>query len=203
MRTVIIDYGAGNLLSVANALRSLGTDPLVAATPAALAGADRLVLPGVGAFGDCMTALERRGFSAPLRDWLAGDRPFLGICLGYQLLFDGSDESPGIAGLGVLPGRVVRFTDRGLKIPHIGWNAAAPVDPATACWQGLGANPYFYFVHSFFPVPADPSLVAARTEYGESFASAVARGRLLATQFHPEKSQAAGLQLLRNFLSNR
>lgn len=201
MPVAIIDYGAGNLLSVANALRSLGAAPRIAATPAGLAGASHVVLPGVGAFGDCMAALAARGFAAPLREWLAADRPFLGICLGYQLLFEGSDESPGVAGLGLLPGRVVRFSGHHLKVPHVGWNAAAPTDPAAPCWAGLGPHPYFYFVHSFFPVPADPALVAATTSYGDTFASAIARGRLLATQFHPEKSQAAGLRLLANFLA--
>lgn len=200
MSPVVIDYGAGNLLSVANALRQLGGDPQIAAGPEAIAGASHLVLPGVGSFGDCMTELERRGFREPLRDWIAADRPFLGICLGYQLLFEGSDESPGVAGLGVFRGRVVRFPDGPLKIPHMGWNAAVPADPADSCWAGLGGGPYFYFVHSFFPEPADAGLVATRTDYGVSFASSVRRGRLLATQFHPEKSQTAGLRLLRNFL---
>lgn len=201
MRVAVIDYGAGNLLSVTNALRELGADPRIVSTPDAIEGATHLILPGVGAFGDCMRGLAGRGFPDAVGEWIAGDRPFLGICLGYQLLFEGSDESPGIPGLGIFPGRVVRFRDQGLKIPHMGWNAAMPTRPDAPCWQSLGSEPYFYFVHSYFPQPQDPDLVAATTDYGESFASAVQRGRLIATQFHPEKSQTTGLRLLGEFLS--
>ncbi len=202
MTATVIDYGAGNLLSVTNALRQLGADPQIAATPDALAGTGHLILPGVGSFGDCMRELTRRGFAAPIREWIAADRPFLGICLGYQLLFDGSDESPDVPGLGIFPGRVVRFAPASppLKIPHMGWNSATPVHPGHPLWDGLGPDPYFYFVHSYFPAPAEAVLVATRTDYGEPFASSIRRGRLLATQFHPEKSQTAGLRLLANFL---
>jgi len=199
-KTTVIDYGAGNLLSVTNALRQLGAEPHIAESPEDIAGSERLVLPGVGSFGDCMAELARRGFAGPVRDWIAADRPFLGICLGYQLLFEGSDESPDVPGLGIFPGRVVHFRSSSLKIPHMGWNSAVPARPGDPVWAGLGPEPYFYFVHSFFPVPADPALAATHTKYGESFASSIRRGRLLATQFHPEKSQTAGLQLLRNFL---
>jgi len=198
----VIDYGAGNLLSVTNALRQLGAEPHIASTPDAIAETGHLILPGVGAFGDCMGELSRRGFAAPIRDWIAADRPFLGICLGYQLLFDGSDESPDVPGLGIFPGRVARFSSPTLKIPHMGWNSAVPVHPDDPLWDGLGPEPYFYFVHSYFPVPTDPALAATRTEYGESFASSIQRGRLLATQFHPEKSQTAGLRLLASFLGS-
>jgi len=201
MNVAVIDYGAGNLLSVTNALRQLGAEPRIVASPDAIEGATHLILPGVGAFGDCMRGLDSRGFADPVRDWIAADRPFLGICLGYQLLFEGSEESPDVPGLGVFQGRVVRFRDQGLKIPHMGWNAAEPSRPDAPCWENLGAEPYFYFVHSYFPKPDDPDLVAANTSYGESFASAVQRGRLIATQFHPEKSQTAGLRLLQDFLT--
>jgi imidazole glycerol phosphate synthase glutamine amidotransferase subunit len=201
MNVAVIDYGAGNLLSVTNALRELGAEPRIVSTPDAIEGATHLILPGVGAFGDCMRGLADRGFPDAVREWIADDRPFLGICLGYQFLFEGSDESPEIPGLGVFQGRVVRFRDQGLKIPHMGWNAALPTRPENPLWKKLGAEPYFYFVHSYFPQPEDPEIVAATTEYGESFASAVRRGRLIATQFHPEKSQTAGLKLLHAFLA--
>jgi len=199
-QVTVIDYGAGNLLSVTNALRQLGAQPSIAESPDQIAGATHLVLPGVGSFGDCMRELDRRGFPAAIRDWIAADRPFLGICLGYQLLFEGSDESPNVPGLGIFPGRVVHFASSTLKIPHMGWNSAMPTHPEATVWAGLGPEPYFYFVHSYFPVPADPALIATRTEYGEPFASSILQSQLLATQFHPEKSQTAGLTLLRNFL---
>jgi len=198
----LIDYGAGNLRSVANALRGLGVEPRTAASAAEVAGASHLVLPGVGSFGDCMEQLGRRGLLGPIRDWVAAGNPYLGICLGYQILFESSEESPGVEGLGVLAGTVRRFRQiPGLKIPHMGWNSAVPRHPDRGNWAGLGAEPYFYFVHSYFPVPADPGLIAAETHYGEdTFAAAVERPNLLACQFHPEKSQDAGLSLIRNFL---
>jgi len=197
----IIDYGAGNLRSAANAVESLGYAPRLVADGDSLDGLSHLILPGVGAFGDSMEELERRGLCQPLRDWIAADRPFFGICVGYQILFEDGEESPGIPGLGVFKGRVPRFPAHIRKVPHMGWNAARPLDPADPLWADLGELPFFYFVHSFHPEPADPSLVAMRTEYeGSYFASAIRRGRLLATQFHPEKSQRAGLRLLRNFL---
>lgn len=202
MNIALIDYGAGNLSSVANALRHLGFSPAVVSSPDGLETATHVVLPGVGSFGDCMKELGARGLVEPIREWIAAEKPFLGFCLGYQILFDTSEESPGVAGLGALRGNVVRFRAvDGLKIPHMGWNSAEPVRPDAGNWAGLGKEPYFYFVHSYFPVPADPSLVAARTEYGaDRFASVVETPRLLACQFHPEKSQHAGLRLIRNFL---
>lgn len=203
MKIALIDYGAGNLRSVANALHALGADPVLAADPAALAAATHLVLPGVGSFGDCMGELAARGLLEPVRAWVAAGRPYLGICLGYQILFDASEESPGVAGLGLVRGTVRRFAERpGLKIPHMGWNAVRPRDPASACWAGLGPDPYFYYVHSYFPVPAEPAVIAAETDYaGEIFAAAIASGNLFACQFHPEKSQSAGLRLIGNFLA--
>lgn len=203
MKAVLIDYGAGNLHSVANALRACGTAPAIADSPDGLADATHLILPGVGSFGDSMSQLAARGLVGPLRDWVLSGRPYLGICLGYQLLFESSDESPGVLGLGLVAGRVRRFAERpGLKIPHMGWNAAAPRHPEDPRWAGLGAQPYFYFVHSFYPEPADDSVIAADTGYGGiRFASAIARGALFACQFHPEKSQQAGLRLIGNFLA--
>ena len=202
-KTALIDYGAGNLSSVANALKALGTTPEIVSSPDALASADRVILPGVGSFGDCMAELGKRGLIAPLRDWLAAGRPYLGICLGYQILFESSEETPGIEGLGAVPGKVIRFTDTpGVKIPHMGWNAATPIHPEAHCWTGLGATPYFYYVHSYFPVPDEPSIIAATTEHGgRKFAAAIERPNLLACQFHPEKSQDAGLRLIQNFLN--
>jgi len=199
--TVLIDYGAGNLRSVANALHSLEAEVLVVSR-----GEDfpenpaRIILPGVGSFGDSMEQLTHRGLAEPVRRAIAAGVPFLGICVGYQLLFEGSEESPGIAGLGILQGQVVRFQP-GKKIPHMGWNATHLTDPQHPCWAGLGTDPYFYFVHSYFPAPVDVSIIAATTEYEETFAAAVIRDNLWAVQFHPEKSQDSGLQLLRNFLA--
>jgi imidazole glycerol-phosphate synthase subunit HisH len=199
----IIDYGAGNLRSVHNALLAIGHTPALVSTPDGLAGLSHLILPGVGSFGDCMNQLEQRGLTAPLRQWLAAGKPYLGICLGYQILFESSEESPGITGLAFLPGQVRRFPSApGRKIPHMGWNAARPSHPNAGPWHGLGDEPYFYFVHSYFPVPENPEIIAARTDYdGTTFASAVASPTLLACQFHPEKSQETGLRLIRNFLT--
>lgn len=201
-KTVLIDYGAGNLRSVANALQALGTNPEIVSSPDALSVADRVILPGVGSFGDCMAELAKRDLIEPLREWLAAGRPYLGICLGYQILFESSEETPGVAGLGAVGGKVMRFKSiPGIKIPHMGWNAVTPARPEAGHWRGLGANPYFYYVHSYFPVPDDSSLIAATTDHGgQCFAAAIERPNLLACQFHPEKSQDAGLNLIRNFL---
>jgi glutamine amidotransferase len=202
VKIALIDYGAGNLRSVANALNAIGVTPQLAEAPAELAGATHLVLPGVGSFGDCMGQLTARRLAEPIREWVTAGKPFLGICLGYQLLFESSEESPGVAGLGLVAGTVRRFeTKPGLKIPHMGWNSVVPRRPDAGHWAGLGDEPYFYYVHSYFPVPADDSVIAAETEYGGAkIAAAIELPNLLACQFHPEKSQDAGLRLLRNFL---
>lgn len=202
MNLGIIDYGAGNLRSVTNAVQDLGAAPRILDSPEGIDEQTHLILPGVGAFGDSMQELERRGLTDPIREWIAADRPFFGICVGYQLLFDAGEESPGIPGLGVFRGEVRRFPEDGHKIPHMGWNSATPREPGDPLWRDLGDEPYFYFVHSYFPEPADDAIVAMDTDYaGTRFASAIRRGRLLASQFHPEKSQRAGLTLLRNFLA--
>lgn len=200
MTVALIDYGAGNLRSVANALNELGITPRVVSDAGGLEGTTHLVLPGVGSFGDCMARLGERGLVSALRDRITAGMPYFGICLGYQILFDESEESPGVAGLGIFPGKVKRFQEQpGLKIPHMGWNSVHPATPDTGLWKGLGAEPYFYYVHSYFPVPADPSIIAATTTYGaDTFAGAVRSGSIFACQFHPEKSQNAGLRLLRN-----
>jgi len=202
VKTGIIDYGGGNLRSVANALRSLDQDPVIIASPEQVGDVTHLLLPGQGEFGDTMRRLEERGLASFLKDWIAEDRPYFGICVGYQILFDNSEEAPEVSGLGVLPGTVRRFHDEpGLKIPHMGWNSANGSRGDTRVWQGLGEDPYFYYIHSYFPEPASPDDVVARTTYGtQNFAGAVERGNLFACQFHPEKSQETGLRLMRNFL---
>ena len=204
MNVGIIDYGGGNLRSVANALRSLGVEPRVVSSPGEADGLSHLLLPGQGAFGDVMKRLEQRGLTGLLGEWIAADKPYFGICVGYQILFDTSEEAPGLPGLGVIPGSVRRFADEpGLKIPHMGWNSAVATRGETAVWKGLGPEPYFYYVHSYFPVPDRREDIVAETTYGsQTFAGAVERGRLFACQFHPEKSQSAGLRLIRNFLGD-
>jgi imidazole glycerol-phosphate synthase subunit HisH len=194
----VVDYGSGNLRSVCKALEAVGACVALVTKAPQLDALDAVVVPGVGAFGDCAQNLRKSGLWEPLKEWLQAERPYLGICLGYQLLFESSEESPGHKGLGILPGHVVRFAGSGLKIPHIGWNTL--LDAQGPIYNTLPASPYFYFVHSYFPVPADDRLVSARCEYGGIFAASVSRNGLHATQFHPEKSQTAGLALLKNFL---
>lgn len=203
MRLGIIDYGAGNLQSVANAVHSLGYAPHLLSSPDDFDQITHLILPGVGSFGDSMLELGRRRLVEPIVDWIAEDRPFFGICVGYQMLFESGDESPGTPGIGVFKGTVRRFDEEGRKIPHMGWNAARPTLMDDPLWKTLGHDPYFYFVHSYYPVVTDQSLTAMVTDYqGIRFVSAVRRGQLIATQFHPEKSQHAGLALLSNFLKH-
>jgi imidazole glycerol phosphate synthase glutamine amidotransferase subunit len=199
----IIDYGGGNLRSVANALRSLGHAPQIVASPDQVADSTHLILPGQGAFGDCMERLEKRGLADFLKAWIQADRPYFGICVGYQILFESSEEAPTAAGLGILRGGVHRFhPEPGLKIPHMGWNSALARHSHSPVWHDLGAEPYFYYVHSYFPVPSDRDVVLAATTYGsQSFAAAVERGKMFACQFHPEKSQETGLRLIRNFIA--
>jgi glutamine amidotransferase len=198
----LIDYGAGNLRSVHKALSHLGADVQVFTRPAGLEGARALVLPGVGAFDDCVNALDRQELLEASRRFIQSGRPFLGICVGYQALFERSEEFNSCAvGLGVFRGSVVRFPSKpGLKIPQIGWNQVQVLREDCPLFRGIPSGSHFYFVHSFFPRPVDESIVAGRTEYGEPFASVVWRDNVFATQFHPEKSQQTGLQLLRNFL---
>jgi glutamine amidotransferase len=196
----LIDYGSGNIHSVINALRHEGADVELISDPARLADADAVVLPGVGAFGDCVRGLQSRGLWEPIREWLAADRPFLGICVGYQMLFEESEESPGVRGFGFFAGQVKRFTTPGLKIPQIGWNQLA-LTPHPL-WRGLSASPHVYFVHSFFPDATDAAVITARATYGETFAAAAAHSRVAGVQFHPEKSQAVGLGILRNFITS-
>jgi len=198
----VIDNGICNLRSVTKALEAVGATPVVVRTPAEVAAskADGLVLPGVGALRDCVAALRAAKLDVTVRDWIAADRPFLGVCLGMQALFAHSEEG-NVTGLGIFPGQVVRFRrPPEFKIPHMGWNTVRFTQPGSPLAAGLQTEgEAFYFVHSFHCVPADPSLVLAECDYGGPFCAAIGRGRCFATQFHPEKSQAKGLQIYRNF----
>jgi len=203
VKTGLVDYGGGNLRSVANALHAMGVEPVIVSEVGHLHDVGRLILPGQGEFGDVMGQLAKRGLVGALRDWISEDRPYFGICVGYQILFEGSDEAPEVDGLGLIRGRCVRFTDApGKKIPQMGWNSTKPAIAEAGYWRELGQEPYFYFVHSYFPLPCDETWLISRTEYfGEEFAASAEKGNVLACQFHPEKSQDAGLGLIGNFLS--
>lgn len=197
----IIDYGAGNLQSVKKALDYLGEPNLITAKSSEIEAADALILPGVGSFGDAMQSLTDSGLLETVRAAALSDTPFLGICLGLQLLFPESEESKGVKGLGVLPGKIIKFPgDMGLKIPQIGWNSIN-IREGCKLYAGVPQNAYVYFVHSYYLQAADPEVVAATAEYGVTFHASVAdeAHRLYATQFHPEKSGAVGLRILRNF----
>ena len=198
----LIDYGSGNLRSVAKALQVVGAEVRPIASAPIPAGLKALVLPGVGSFGDSVYQLRERGLFRPIREWLMSEQKFLGICLGYQLLFQTSEESPGTEGLALFEGQVRRFKARDLKVPQIGWNLLTWTQRAFARFPGLPDSPFVYFVHSYYPVPTDSSIIAATTTYGEEFAAAVVTDNVFATQFHPEKSQENGLAILRQFVSS-
>ena len=196
----VIDYGAGNLKSVKNALDHLGAANMRASTAKEILLADAVILPGVGEFGTAMAELERRGIKEAVIEAANGGRPLLGICLGMQLLFEAGEESPGAKGLGILPGRVPRFpAEMGLKIPHMGWNSVMPIKDSRLL-DGLPKGSYMYFVHSFYVKAAERADVSAISEYGLIFDAAVERGNIFGCQFHPEKSGAAGLAILKNFI---
>lgn len=199
---LVIDYGAGNLRSVARALAHAGEEPLVSDDWSSLKSAAGVVLPGVGAAQDTMDNLEARGLVEPIREYLASGRPFLGICMGLQALFDWSEEGAGQACLGVLPGKIRHFAPDapGMKVPHMGWNTVDWVRTHPLA-EGIPSGSFFYFVHSFFPEPASADLVLGETEYGDRFPSVVAAGNVVATQFHPEKSGDVGLRIYQNFCS--
>jgi imidazole glycerol-phosphate synthase subunit HisH len=214
---VVIDYGAGNLRNVCKALEHVGAQPVLSSDPRDLARADKLVLPGVGAFADCLQNLQSRGFFEPLREQALAGKPLLGICVGMQLLLDVGEEMGQWPGLGLIGGRVARFRfDDGpqtvddppsvvrypssvLKVPHIGWNQIEPKQ-AHPLLNGMQPGSYAYFVHSFHPLVNNPAHVVATTNYGYDFPSVIARGNIWGIQFHPEKSQDVGLQMLRNFV---
>jgi len=196
----VVDYGMGNLRSVQKGFERVGVAARVTRDPAAIEAAGGVVLPGVGAFKACMENLRRYGLVEIIRAVIAKGTPFLGICLGMQLLFEESDEFGPIRGLGVFPGRAVRFAEAtGLRIPHMGWNRIWKRDEPPPHLQGIPDGVYVYFVHSYYVVTGDPSLTATTTPYGVEFTSSIARGNVFATQFHPEKSQAVGLKILENF----
>ncbi|MCI8379974.1 MAG: imidazole glycerol phosphate synthase subunit HisH [Lachnospiraceae bacterium] len=195
----IIDYDAGNMKSVEKAVQYLGEECRITRDAGEIMEADRVILPGVGAFGDAMEKLHRFGLVEVIRQVTAKHIPFLGICLGLQLMFESSDEAPGVEGLGILPGKIVAFPKKdGFKIPHMGWNSLQIRDGARM-FQGVAQHSYVYFVHSFYLKAAEPSDVAATTEYITHVHASVERGNVFACQFHPEKSGEVGLQILKNF----
>jgi len=197
----VIDYGAGNLQSVVKAFKFIGCDVCVTADKEELKSASAAILPGVGAFGDAMNCLKNSNLVNPVLDFIETGKPFLGICLGLQLLFEGSEESPGVSGLGVLDGRILKIpAETGLKIPHVGWNSL-DIKKKEGLFQNLEPNPYVYFVHSYYLKADKPEVVSSTTTYGVQIDASVQRGKLFATQFHPEKSGKTGLQMLKNFIS--
>ena len=213
----IIDYGMGNLRSVSNACKFLEMDAQIVSAPAQLDNCRAMILPGVGAFADCMAHLVEYNFFEAIRGWIDSGKPFMGICLGLQALFQSSEESPGVEGLGIFEGTVKRFdggadtpvcpageqtgvsAPQQLKVPQIGWNAVKQAQPECPMFNDIDDSTYFYFVHSFYVDPADDAIIAGKTSYGIDYCSAVWKDNVFAAQFHPEKSQAAGLQMLRNF----
>ena len=197
MMIAVIDYGMGNLRSVTNAFRRLGADMAITRDESVIRKAAALVLPGVGAFGKCVENLKSFGLFDLLKEQIGEGKPYLGICLGMQVLLESSEESPGTAGLGVIKGRVVRFRGA-MKIPHMGWNSVE-IERPSGIFDDVPSGSYFYFVHSYYPEPEGP-VTATVTDYGTTFASSLQRENIFACQFHPEKSQAVGLRLLSNFV---
>lgn len=202
----VIDYGVGNLFSVEKALLHSGAEVEVTHDAERIAAAEKLVLPGVGAFGDCMRRLEATGLIPVIRHEIEAGKPLLGICVGLQILFEGSDESPNAAGLGIFSGRVRRIEAHGLKIPHMGWNSLDFAQrhegqPGIDLFRGIRAGSYVYFVHSYHAVPEEPQIITAQAMYGECLTAAVAKDNVQAVQFHPEKSGAVGSAILKNFVN--
>ena len=197
----IIDYGAGNLQSVKKALDFIGAKSIITADENEINAASHIILPGVGSFGDAMYSIREKGLEDVIKKSADGSKHFLGICLGLQLLFESSEESPGVDGLGIFKGKIVTIPkDNGLKVPHIGWNSVS-LKQTDGIFENLRDNSYFYFVHSYYLKDADEKVVAGTTEYGVPIQCAVQQGRVSATQFHPEKSSEAGLTILRNFVN--
>ncbi|MGF1472664.1 MAG: imidazole glycerol phosphate synthase subunit HisH [Rubrobacteraceae bacterium] len=198
LSVAVVDYDAGNTLSVTRALEKVGARVELTPDPDRVAAAEAVVLPGVGAFGDCMKKLEERGLDAACKEAYRSGKPFLGVCIALQILFGSSEESPGASGLGILPGRVVKFETGSLKVPHMGWNHLT-LSRQHPVLEGIDGEA-FYFVHSYYPEPEEPADVLGTTEYGVEFCAAAGRENLVAVQFHPEKSSRAGLALYENFL---
>ena len=196
----IIDYGAGNLQSVKKALDYIGCENIITSDKSEIESASHIILPGVGSFGDAMDSIRKRGLEEVIRYTASGEKPFLGICLGLQLLFEESEESPGVKGLGVFKGSVVKIPENlGLKVPHMGWNSVL-LKQNGGIFSGINDESYFYFVHSYYLKDADCKVVAGTTQYGVEIQCAVQKGRVAATQFHPQKSGEIGLKLLKNFV---
>jgi imidazole glycerol-phosphate synthase subunit HisH len=203
---VIVDYGMGNLRSVEKAIASIGASSVISNDPYVILKADKLVIPGVGAFGDCMKNIRAYGIEDAVKQFIAKGRPVIGICVGMQMLFDDGDENPGVKGLGLMNGRVKGFdhaqlAGKGLKIPHMGWNTVKQAKKSFL-FEGIEDKSYFYFVHSYYPAPLEDVAIGT-TDYGIDFTSVVQKNNIVATQFHPEKSQANGLKLLLNFINYR
>ncbi len=197
----IVDYGMGNLRSVSKAFDLQGFPVTVTRDQDVISNASGLVLPGVGAFGDCVRNLDEYGLTTPIKDYIDSGRPFLGICLGLQVLFEESEESPGVPGFGVFKGKVVKFPnfkEERLKVPHMGWNEIL-IQKDAPVLEGIPDKSWFYFVHSYYPAPADESIIAVKADYGIEFTAAVYKENVFASQFHPEKSSEYGLKMLRNF----
>ena len=198
----IIDYGVGNLFSVEKAFASIGEEVKVTGSAEDLKAAEKLVLPGVGAFGDCMKNLEETGLIPTICEQIRQKKFLLGICVGLQILFESSEESPNVSGLGIFKGRVKKINADNLKIPHMGWNSVKSKN-SSKLMRELKETPYFYFVHSYHAVPTEESLISATTSYGEEITAAIERENIFATQFHPEKSGDVGLKILKNFVEMR
>ena len=199
----VIDYGAGNLRSVCNSLKKLSVDCHVVKAPSDLNKIQTMIFPGVGSFGDSSDQLKKQSLFEPIREWIINDRPFLGICIGFQMLFDSSEESPGSEGLGIIPGKVIKFSEqKNLKVPHMGWNRVQIKNLDDPVWQKIDDLTHFYFVHSYFPKPDNPEVSSSTTGYGVDFTSSIRLGNIFGTQFHPEKSQKSGLRLIENFLKS-
>ena len=198
MKVAMIDYGRGNMRSVERALEAAGAEVKRGESGVELQGVETVVLPGVGSFGDAVEGLKQRKLWDPLREWVKADQPFLGICLGFQLLWEEGEEAPGVKGLGILPGRVVKFSGKGIKIPLIGWSEVKPKSGSEDLFKG--GDRFFYHVHSYRPESASADWLICETEYGGWFPSGVRKGRVAGFQFHPEKSQDTGISLLGNIL---
>lgn len=197
MKTAILDYGAGNLRSIVNACKYLGISPEIVSNPSKLKSADKIILPGVGNFGDAMRKLEK--FREVIFEEVNTGTPFLGLCLGIQIILEKSEESPKSNGLGIFNGYCRKFPNT-VKVPHIGWNSIGIAKKNIPILKGIPSGSYFYFVHSYYPVPTDKKIIAAITQYGVKFPSVIAKDNVFATQFHPEKSGKSGLKILENFL---
>ena len=196
----LIDYGMGNLLSVSKAFESLGAEVKISSDPGVLSTADAIVLPGVGNFGDGMKHLQASKLDSFVVESIESGKPFMGICLGMQLLMEESEEAPGVPGLGIFKGKVIKFPDMDLKVPHMGWNDVTITENGKECFGDIPDKSYFYFVHSYYVAPEDANIITGKCSYGIDFTACIGKDNVFATQFHPEKSQDCGIHLLKNFI---